>query len=106
MRDFGLSLGALSREVRALTEGLTSLKPEPKKRLSFKEKRSIEKTKAVPWERRSFRNRARDDHLAFQHWVKSSETHTDSAFARLNKKLEIFEYSDLEYAELLSSDKW
>lgn len=50
-----------------------------------------------------FENAARDDSLVLYHWskVKSDPQQSEYPFAKFNKKIEVMEYSENEYEDVI-----
>jgi hypothetical protein len=70
----------------------------------FKDKRlSVVKGKWV-WE--AFQNPARKDKAAFYHWTKAENVDTEYPWAKFNTHLDVIDYSDEEYDQILSTPSW
>ncbi|ODV87707.1 hypothetical protein CANARDRAFT_25938 [[Candida] arabinofermentans NRRL YB-2248] len=94
--------GAMNRELYNLIG--TNVPPVAvEKTIKFKDK--IKAVAAVPWTWAPFKNGARNDDLQFHHWVKGNSNDIDSNkpynFERYNTKLDIPEFNEDEYNDLL-----
>ncbi|CAG8533981.1 7735_t:CDS:10 [Ambispora gerdemannii] len=91
----------ISRELFQLIGGpppVAFIKP------AFKAKPNLRK-KAVAWNYRAFKNPARGDDLELRHWVKASEDENQAyRFNEFNKVINILDYTEQEYNNLLNSD--
>ena len=65
------------------------------------EKRPKLDRRVDPWAWQSFKNPARPDQFQLQHWVKIKEEGEPYQFARFNKKIQVFSFSDEEYKTVI-----
>ncbi|KAI8640794.1 hypothetical protein BD408DRAFT_419256 [Parasitella parasitica] len=92
----------ISRELYSLIGGappVAFVKPTYKAKYQTKKK-------ATPWIYQPFTNPARADDLVLSHWIKSSESNEDYAFAKFNKVIDIIQYSDEDYEKYLTDTDW
>ena len=66
----------------------------------LKAKRDAAKAKRWVW--KPFTSSARRDGARFSHWVRADSEMLDYPFSRFNKKMEVIQYSDEEYRDLLT----
>lgn len=113
----------VSREVWQITQNQSSLvdgdarapiMPTALALAGLKEKRKIT-ARTVTWQWQPFRNSARTDQLMLKHWVKKAiggaqptlmgtnggDIGGDYAFAKYNKKIQMYKYTNDEYERLL-----
>ncbi|XP_057424066.1 SWR1-complex protein 4-like [Lotus japonicus] len=96
----------MSREVYALTGGLTPLMPTIDPSQLKKRPPSDEK---VSWQWLPFTNSARKDDLHLYHWVRvanGAPPAGEYSFAKYNKSVDITRYTDEEYEKHLADPKW
>ncbi|CAN1839769.1 SWR1-complex protein 4 [Linum perenne] len=96
----------ISREVYALTGGLTPLMPSLDSSHLKKPPPSNEK---ITWQWLPFTNSARKDSLQLYHWgrvVNGVPPTGDYSFAKYNKSVEAIKYTDEEYEQHLTDHSW
>lgn len=96
----------ISREVYALTGGLAPLMPALDASQLKKRPPSDEK---ITWQWLPFTNSARKDSLQLYHWVRvvnGVPPTGDYSFAKYNKSVDVFKYTDEEYEKYLTDPMW
>lgn len=92
----------INREIKALREGegaqkLLSNQPlEPT--FGYKQvKARLGVNRVRPWKWTPFKNPAREDDSVFYHWARVGEESKPYAFAKFSQKIELPEFTDMEY---------
>ena len=119
-------LKGLAREVQALSgDNPIAIVPEVS---AFKKRRLVSRKPASRWELKPFKNSARGDDLVLAHWRRKAEVPPapveedgnaavevatslepeieDSTFAKFNVKVDVPEYTDLQYSLKLEKSGW
>ncbi|KAI4349772.1 hypothetical protein L6164_010328 [Bauhinia variegata] len=96
----------ISREVYALTGGLTPLMPaiDPSQ---LKKKPPVDEK--ITWQWLPFTSSARKDNLQLYHWVRvvnGVPPTGDYSFAKYNKSVDVIKYTDEEYEKYLKDPTW
>jgi DNA methyltransferase 1-associated protein 1 len=69
----------------------------------LKGKRNANKTKRWMW--KPFANSARKDNATFHHWVRADAELSDYPFARFNKPVDVFQFTEVEYDKYITNNK-
>nr|CAG4641732.1 EOG090X076S [Eurycercus lamellatus] len=62
--------------------------------------------KVRPWKWMPFTNPARKDGAVFHHWRRAADEGKEYPFAKFNKQIHVFTYTDQEYHNYLQLDSW